>query len=54
MFREPTESEWESWQEELRRCFVRMQAEKREEYKPTLIERIICKLKFNQLKKGMK
>ncbi len=53
-----TKYNWEEWQnlsweeqmEELRNALVRAEAQKLEEYKPTMIERIICYIKFRKLK----
>jgi hypothetical protein len=43
------EERWMNWADELHRCLVRYRAQDAEEYKPTMIERIICYIKFKQL-----
>lgn len=37
------------WVNELRQAMRRYKAQEREEYKPTMMERIICHIKFKQL-----
>ena len=41
---------WEEGMEELRKSLVLMGIELKRRYKPTMIERIICHIRFKQLK----
>lgn len=46
--------EEKSHMEEMRKYLIARIAERNLNYKPTMIERIICYIKFNQLMKGLK
>jgi len=46
--------ERESHMEQMRKYLSAKIAEQSFKYKPSIIERIICKLNFNQLMKGLK